>query len=176
MTDATTLVYKLPAAVEFLCDERAAEEFSWENYRPSAESVVTSPIDIDSVTSTYSASDPSIEFATHFEKLKAITNTPSLLPEDAEAPSEAAHNWALVALQQFQEDELAPTRVVASAEGGIAICFVRGDKYADLECLNTGEILAVTSNRYNRPTVWEIRESSHEMSRASARICRFLDD
>jgi hypothetical protein len=37
--------------------------------------------------------------------------------------------------QRLLIDDLLPTRVVASAEGGVAICFMNDDKYADIEFL-----------------------------------------
>lgn len=51
---------------------------------------------------------------------------------------------------------LAPSNIVASVEGGVAITFRRKDKYADIECLNSGEVLAVTSDGRNEPAVWEV--------------------
>jgi hypothetical protein len=50
-----------------------------------------------------------------------------------------------------------PTRVVASAHGGVVIYFVRAGKRADIECLNTGEIVATISENLTLPRVWEIR-------------------
>ena len=73
---------------------------------------------IYAVTSKYAAADPRTEFATHFEKLDAVANTLALWPEGAEGPTDVAYKGALEALLQLQEDEVAPSRVVASAEGG----------------------------------------------------------
>ena len=44
-----------------------------------------------------------------------------------------------------------PMRVAPSAEGGIGICFYKGNRYADIECMNTGDILATTSDGRSRP-------------------------
>jgi hypothetical protein len=62
---------------------------------------------------------------------------------EAEAPSESARNTAARILSLLVLLSLAPTRIVASSEGGVGICFVNEDRYADFECFNTGEILAV---------------------------------
>lgn len=114
------------------------------------------------------------EFAGHFEKLRAIRTNQALWPEGAQAPSGYACDWASIMLQRLQRERLLPTRVVASAEGGVAICFIDGNKYADVEFLNTGEILGVTSDRRNRPVVWEAEPSASDLARATDRIRMFL--
>ena len=114
-------------------------------------------------------------FATHFAKLLRIRNDRSLWPENGEPPKPPTVESALIALHQLMQDMVTPTQVVASAEGGVAICFVRGEKYADIECLNDGTILGVTSNRRDRPMVWEIDPRSGGFALASSRIRRFLD-
>ena len=113
-------------------------------------------------------------FDHHFAKLQAIRNDPSLWPDGAEKPSDYAIAWASTMLEQLLIDELPPTRVVASAEGGVAICFVNGDKYADIEFLNSGEILGVVSNRRDRPLAWEVDANSAGMAGACARIRDFI--
>ena len=96
------------------------------------------------------------------------------MPDGADAPASNAQALAFVMLQQLQADQIVPTRIVASAEGGIAICFVSDDKYADVEFLNSGEILGVVSNRRDQPTVWSIDQSSRELTGAAIRISHFL--
>lgn len=114
------------------------------------------------------------EFAEHYAKLNQIVADRALWPENAERPADMAVGWAWVVIQQLIEDELVPTKVVASAEGGVAVCFVVGDKYADIECLNSGEILGVVSNRRDRPSVWKIEQDTSDIARATARISQFL--
>lgn len=92
-----------------------------------------------------------------------------------EAPTRLAIEYAKAILEELQRIELVPDRVVESAEGGVAIYFVSGNKYSDLECLNTGEILGVTSNRKDRPVAWEVDKSPHGIARAAARIRKFLN-
>jgi hypothetical protein len=97
-----------------------------------------------------------------------------LWPEGTEAPSNVAIAWAHLVLQQLQTDGLLPTRVVASAEGGVGICFIDGSKYADIECLNSGAILGVTSDKRHRPIVWEVQQDAREIARAAQRIREFI--
>ena len=157
--DATTLSYFVPAlGISGIVDVAPRQ----------SRRVVLISSGTDSTTNHYA------EFANHFDKLEAIEKDRSLWPEGADAPSDLAITWALAVLQQLKADNLPPTRVVASAEGGVAICFVSGNKYVDIECLNNGAILGVTSNRRDRPTAWEIEPSVSNLTRASLRIRDFL--
>ena len=83
---------------------------------------------------------------------------------------------ANIIIEQLQKDELSPAKIVDSAEGGVAFCFVAGNRYADIECLNSGEILGVTTNRRDRPSVWEIQCNSSEIARATERIRAFINE
>jgi len=129
----------------------------------------------DSATANAAATPTEIAFEGHFVKLKEIATKPTLWPRGAEAPKDFTVWWAEYVLRELRLMELLPTRVVASAEGGVAVCFVNGDKYADVECLNTGSILGVISNRHHRPLVWEVECSSRGIAQAVIRIREFLD-
>jgi hypothetical protein len=114
------------------------------------------------------------KFAPHFEKLDALATDRSLLVGCTAPPSALTLTCARAILGQLETEALEPTRVVASSEGGVAICFVSGDKYSDIECLNSEEILGVISNRRDHPVVWEIEPSASGFARAAARIRDFL--
>lgn len=75
---------------------------------------------------------------------------------DAEAPDKLAINTGEMVLDEFIVNNLIPTDVTPSVEGGIGMYFRIGRKYADIECLNSGEILAITSEDDRPPVVWEI--------------------
>jgi hypothetical protein len=47
-------------------------------------------------------------------------------------------------------------RIVASAEGGVAPVFSRPGRYGDIECFNSGEILAGMSAGAGVPEVWAV--------------------
>lgn len=53
---------------------------------------------------------------------------------------------------------LPPTRIVPSAEGGIGLCFYVEKRYGDIEFLNSGEMLACTSEILGKPVVWEVKD------------------
>ena len=74
----------------------------------------------------------------------------------AAPPSGNARARARTILAALRDLTFPPTKVVASSEGGVAICFVAGDHYADIESLNTGEILAVKYVGAGEPDVWEV--------------------
>ena len=78
---------------------------------------------------------------------------------EAEPPNETALENARQVLLLFMESESSlPVRVAPSAEGGVALIFSKGDssKYADIECFNDGEILAITSKPAQEPTIWPL--------------------
>jgi uncharacterized protein YciI len=63
------------------------------------------------------------KFAAHYAKLDALAADRSLLVSGSEPPSTLAVARARAVLQQSETESLEPIRVVASAEGGVAICF-----------------------------------------------------
>ena len=109
------------------------------------------------------------------EKLQALSTDSSLWPEDADAPSAWVMQMAENIFHQLADEKLVPTEIVASAEGGVAFCFVAGDKYADIECLNSGNLLGVITNRSDRPIVWEIDQSTTGITQACEKISQFLN-
>jgi hypothetical protein len=75
----------------------------------------------------------------------------------SEAPSAEAVAAAGAIGKAFINFGLIPDAVSSSAEGGVAICFVRNQKYADIECFNSGETLAVRYSSTEVPKAWEIQ-------------------
>jgi hypothetical protein len=119
------------------------------------------------------AKDP---FAEHFNTLKQIRLRSELWIDPSEPPSPASLDWANAILETLQELGTVPSRVVTAVEGGVAVCFIKGDKYADIECLSNGLILGVTSNRHDQPTVWKIERRYQSMLEASDRIKVFMSN
>lgn len=101
------------------------------------------------------------------------------LPHDwdsygAEPPNEVALAHARVVLDVMSEADLKPSHLDASAENGVCLSFIHGSRYADIECFNSGEILAVTSYGDGKPTVWEVSATPIEIKSAVARIQAYL--
>lgn len=109
------------------------------------------------------------------KKLHELANCDknSMMPGE-DPPSQHAIGAAGHVLRSFLSSHLIPDGVLASAEGGVAICFVRGDKYADIECLNSGEVLAVTSTRNKHPHAWALRDISIDSESAAQIISSYL--
>jgi hypothetical protein len=93
---------------------------------------------------------------------------------DAEAPSPATvHNTQLL-LKRMRQSGFVPSSVVASAEGGIAIYFFRGDKTAYIEYRNSGEALAAMYDRETLPVVMELDATEASALEALTRIREYL--
>jgi len=92
----------------------------------------------------------------------------------SEAPNRDAVLAAGNILKSLIRSDVVPDAILPSAEGGVAICFVRGNRYADIECLNSGEILAVTSTRHERPYVWNLDQDSIATDSAARAISTYL--
>jgi hypothetical protein len=89
----------------------------------------------------------------------------------SEPPNDVARDVAQQILMSAT-NLIVPNRVAASAQGGVGICFYQGSRYADIECLNTGEILATTSDGSGRPGVWEVK--LNETKGALERIGQYI--
>lgn len=74
----------------------------------------------------------------------------------AEAPNGKATYWAGRVILELRDLGLAPDSILPSVEGGVGITFRRNGKYADIECFNTGAILAIKSDGSGQPSAWEI--------------------
>lgn len=88
----------------------------------------------------------------------------------AEPPNTGTIQFASKLLALLEELEFLPTDAVASAEGGVALSFTAPYRYADIEILNSGEILAVTFIRQQEPVVWEVRDDRNDILRAIEQI------
>lgn len=73
-----------------------------------------------------------------------------------EAPNDVARHLAGTILDALEADGLPPTRLLPSSEGGIAISFVEGDRRAEIEIYNSGEVAAATYSANSEPVVWEL--------------------
>jgi hypothetical protein len=93
---------------------------------------------------------------------------------DAEAPNRNATDSAKKVLEVLEKYELEPSRIDPSVEDGITISFFRGDLYADIECFNSGMVLAVYSDRRSKPIVWNVTSDEEDVSAAVNRIRKFL--
>lgn len=96
--------------------------------------------------------------------------------DDAPAPSAFSIDRASRIMRVLQSSDLIPSRIDASVEGGVAISFEVGQKYADFECFNTGELVASTWDRPNEPNIWDLSVQGDDIARAASKIREFLGD
>jgi hypothetical protein len=93
----------------------------------------------------------------------------------APPPNEAAIRQAWNLYLMLCAQHFLPQMVVPSVEGGVGICFSQAGKYADLECLNTNELLGAMSDRHGCVEVFEVTPTDlTEIEDAISKISRFL--
>ncbi len=94
----------------------------------------------------------------------------------AEPPSETALANARRVLHCAWCSDIGSLRLSPSVEGGVGIIFAGPEKrYADIECFNDGEILAITSESASEPSVWSLGDEPGSIRKAIERIGKFLD-
>lgn len=127
--------------------------------RPKATSGLESKLQVLRITTR-----PFVREAQHLEKLRAfaLAEPPlcELFAEGIELPNQVAFKTAFQILLALEECELEPLDIVPSGEGGIAFIFEAASQstgrppYADIECLNSGSVIA-TIDDWNAPAqVW----------------------
>jgi hypothetical protein len=94
---------------------------------------------------------------------------------DAEPPTDIALRLCQMAIGLLHEMNFRPARIAPSVDGGIALCFFVGEKYADLECCNSGEIAAIIKDRVRgfRKT-WDIDPTQEQIKEALREIREFI--
>jgi hypothetical protein len=116
---------------------------------------------------------------TWFIKYVSILEQLRKLPDNwdsygAEPPNLMALYWSKTVLELLLEINFPPNKITASVENGVGISFIQGEKYADIECFNTGEILAVTSDKQGNPNVWQVDDKLDSIKSALEKIHVFI--
>jgi hypothetical protein len=91
--------------------------------------------------------------------------------QGAVRPNERAVELAKRMLRSLDWFNLAPDRIDPSLEEGICLAFRKADRYADIECFNEGEILAIVSSKEGSET-WDVCETG--LTDSIARILDFI--
>lgn len=94
--------------------------------------------------------------------------------EESDPPNGTAAAGARRVVAALERSGLEPGHIGASSDEGICISFNRDGLYADLECCNSGLILAVTSTRGERPHVREVTPTDIGIQRTVEEIARFI--
>ncbi len=93
----------------------------------------------------------------------------------AAAPNDLAISLAKSVLRRLAETGLPAPRVSPSAEEGICLSFRNANLYADIECFNSGEIVAATSDGRGQQNVWEADSGRQEITQTARRIGTHLN-
>jgi hypothetical protein len=75
----------------------------------------------------------------------------------AAPPNRTAIYAAIEALRQLSRMDLCPTYIGPSSDEGVCLAFESGEKYADIESFNTGELFAMTSTSTAAPEIWQVK-------------------
>ena len=94
---------------------------------------------------------------------------------DTDCPNAYALYWADFVLDHLRVIDFPCTKVSASVDEGVAICFISGDKYADLEIFNSQEILAVKSSRSSEPVLWSVSDDPYSIENAISSIRDYIN-
>ena len=84
----------------------------------------------------------------------------------APIPNQASIQNALRVIGLLEAEGVPPTEILPSAEGGIGICFLRNNRYADIECSNEGDFLGVYYVGQEMPRLLEIDGSNESIAAA----------
>jgi hypothetical protein len=77
--------------------------------------------------------------------LAGLGLTPEWPAESVAVPGDRARRAAECSLGRLADSGLRPDRVFPSLDGGVALAFAAGDRYAEVEFLDSGEVLATCS-------------------------------
>lgn len=99
-------------------------------------------------------------------------------PEDSiEAPSLRTSRLADCALRQLAEIGLRPDHLVPCTEGGVRFAFLRQGRYAEIEFLNGGEVVATCSTASGEaPRNWLVSPGGTGFESTFDTIRNFLGD
>lgn len=100
---------------------------------------------------------------THLERIDQLgTFTKDWNSYGADPPSETAQTLAREYLKRCEDNGVKVDRIVASAEGGIALCFLANDWQADIEVFNDGEVLGGVYLKTEKTVIMDFAEQSLE--------------
>lgn len=103
-------------------------------------------------------------FAPFFAAIKATTNLATgWNGYSALVPNAVARKNARQVVELLQNADFAPDSILASADGGIAVVFKQGDRYADIECFNNGEVFTGVSEGKSPPQIHSVELNQFEV-------------
>jgi len=88
----------------------------------------------------------------------------------APAPNQVAVQNSVRVLSLMAPFDLSMANIVPSAEGGIGFCFTNGNRYADIELSNDGQILGVRYVGMDAPVLIESDGTDNSITSALAQV------
>ena len=111
------------------------------------------------------------------QSLTTLGLAPEWPEESIVAPAPRASRSADCALRLLAELGLQPDRLFPDLDGGVGLVFTGTGRYADLQFLNSGEVVATCSDRSGgTPRVWRIQSGDPGWRAAFETIRAFLRD
>ena len=159
-----------PADISIFYDDDLLDSF--ETKKP----LTTTHADASSTLDVHSLDASSDWFQDALRALEAMKD----LPEDwdasgAEPPNEIAIRNSRMILAELDKANVKPSFVEPSTDDAVCIGFWAGNRYADIECFNNGEILAMIHERGNsEPEIWDYDPKYYTPT--MERIQRFLNE
>lgn len=92
----------------------------------------------------------------------------------AAPPNRVAVSLAAKVLRALSKEGLSAPCINPSAEEGVCMSYRAGSLYADVECFNSGEMLAATSDGEGERRVWEVDSREAETVKTARLIRIFL--
>jgi hypothetical protein len=116
-----------------------------------------------------------------YRELCSSLDTYSLLQDNwdsygAERPSTRSIEAASRFLRKVHSDLFMPSRVIPSAEGGMAVYFSTPGKTAYIEYRNSGEVIMAMYDEKSEPIVLELDGSDADDARACSLIRRYISE
>lgn len=91
----------------------------------------------------------------------------------AASPNTRSIGQASEVIVQLARMNLRPAFIDPSTDEGVCVSFRSGNRYADIECFNSGDILAATSLDDGETEVWNVPR--HDLGETLRRIQRFIE-
>lgn len=113
-----------------------------------------------------------LERIKEFQKIKLSVKS---WEKDFDCPNIKAIYWADYILDILRVLDIRFRKVIPSVSGGIALCFMDGKRYADIECFNDGSILAVKNLGYGKPHVWTVHQDDCSIKKSIIEIQEFFE-
>lgn len=94
---------------------------------------------------------------------------------NADPPNRKAVQHSRIVLNALVNLDFKPASIDPSAEGGICISFSSDDRYGDIECFNSGKVLAVKSTPSTPAEVWDVGLDPIHIKSTVAKIRTFIN-